>query len=381
MKIKAKPEDFIVKEITRLKLSDKGKYFYFILKKRNLTTLDAINIICREFGIKKKNIGFSGLKDKRAVTEQYISIFNVDKKTLNVLKNFKTKNIELKYVGRGNAPIEIGSHEKNYFEIKIRSLSRREIRKIEDESNINFIKKYGFANYYGEQRFGSVKHAKEFIAKHLLRGDFESALKEYILSSKKGELKRFIEENWGDWKKILLKIPAKMELEKKIFKKLYMGASFLEAFRTIDKEIRAIFLFAYQSYIWNKCLYYYITENYEYCETDLLRWKIAFYRNIDDSDFEKLRETKIPLIGRKMELGRDEVSNIVRRVLREEGLDGVKLRIKKMTEIFFKSELRDAVAVPEKLNVKIFKNSAKISFIIPRGSYATILLKALFCGI
>ncbi len=379
MKIKVKPEDFIVKEILKLKLNKNGKYFYFILKKKNLTTLDAINIICKEFKIRKRDIGFSGLKDKRAVTEQYISIAGIDKKTLNSLKNFRTKNIELKYIGRGNEPIEIGSHEKNYFEIKIRDLSKREIKKLKDENNIKFIKKYGFANYYGEQRFGSVRHAKEFIAKHLLRGDFESALKEYILSSKKGELKKFIEENWGNWKKIMLKLPMKMELEKKIFKKLYMGASFLEAFRTIDKEIRAMFLFAYQSYIWNKCLYYYITKNFEYCETDLLKWKIAFYKNITDEEFKKLKEAKIPLIGRKMKLGSDEISNIVKKVLKEEGLEGVKLRIKKMTEIFFKSELRDAVSIPEKLHVGVFKNSAKISFIIPRGSYATILIKALFC--
>src|SRR3989344_6671605 len=98
MIIKEVPEDFCVKEISKLKIDDKGRYCYYLLKKRNYNTLDAIRRISERLRIDMIRVGYAGNKDKIAVTEQYISIkdYKID--------NLKLKDIELLFIGKGSKP-------------------------------------------------------------------------------------------------------------------------------------------------------------------------------------------------------------------------------------------------------------------------------------
>ena len=73
-KIKQQPEDFRVVEIPNYEIRDKGEYPIFLLRKRNYTTEQAIQKVADYFHIKPKFIGYAGIKDKKAITEQYISI-------------------------------------------------------------------------------------------------------------------------------------------------------------------------------------------------------------------------------------------------------------------------------------------------------------------
>ena len=102
-KIKQLPEDFIVKEISNVKIETNGQYAYFLLKKINYTTIDALQVLSNKFKIPLKNFGFAGNKDRNAITEQKISIFRGSKN----FKNDKFNNIELTYIGNGKNPISI----------------------------------------------------------------------------------------------------------------------------------------------------------------------------------------------------------------------------------------------------------------------------------
>ena len=75
-KIKQLPEDFIVKEVSNVKVESDGQYAYYILKKINYTTIDALQVLSNKFKIQLKNFGFAGNKDRNAITEQKISILN-----------------------------------------------------------------------------------------------------------------------------------------------------------------------------------------------------------------------------------------------------------------------------------------------------------------
>ena len=73
-KIKQTPEDFIVKEHAKLHLKKKGTHSIFRLKKKDFDTISACLVIAKRFHMPMKNVGFAGIKDKKAVTEQFISI-------------------------------------------------------------------------------------------------------------------------------------------------------------------------------------------------------------------------------------------------------------------------------------------------------------------
>lgn len=142
LKIKEKPEDFFVQELIDLDIKKSGKFCYFILKKRNYNTLDALSLIGKKIGVGLKSFGFCGNKDKRAVTEQYVSINCGWKK----LESLGLKDINLEFAGYGDKRIKLGDNKGNFFRIK-------------------FVPKNDFkwfANYFGEQRFGiDLKNAEK----------------------------------------------------------------------------------------------------------------------------------------------------------------------------------------------------------------------------
>ena len=153
-KIKVNPEEFYVKEILDIEAQSKGNYALYLLKKINRNTIDVVREIAKRFSIPVKNIGFAGLKDKNAYTEQYISI----KAFKNLPEIIEGENYRLELIGFIDKPLELGKFAGNYFEIIVRNLSRRERKNA--ERNKDFIAKYGLANYFGEQRFGSIKMLK-----------------------------------------------------------------------------------------------------------------------------------------------------------------------------------------------------------------------------
>ena len=106
-KIKNKPEDFIVVEKASYP-QEEGEYNLYLLIKRNLNTLDIA---------KKLNLSYAGLKDKNALTFQYVTSLE-DYGNLKIEK-FKDNFFILKKLRKAKRKIKIGQLEGNYFDIKL----------------------------------------------------------------------------------------------------------------------------------------------------------------------------------------------------------------------------------------------------------------------
>ena len=122
-KIKQKPEDFCVEEIMSLDLS-KGDYTYFILEKKNFNTKDALKIIAKALRINDKRFNVAGIKDKIAVTKQYVSVFKVNPERISKLK---FKNIKIKVLGKGSERLRLGQLDGNRFKIIVRNLEKQRL--------------------------------------------------------------------------------------------------------------------------------------------------------------------------------------------------------------------------------------------------------------
>jgi len=193
MLIKNKAEDFCVEEIMDLK-KGKGKYVYFILKKKNWNTMDAINKIGRRLNISSKRFGFAGLKDKKAITEQYVSVKGANEEELRELK---IKDIEIKIVGRGKEKIRLGSLKGNKFKIRVKG----KIRKVK-----------WIINYFGEQRFGTETYK---LGREILKGKvpkkerrllllYVHAVQSYIWNK---SVEKYLKCKWPKSKPKNIKIP------------------------------------------------------------------------------------------------------------------------------------------------------------------------------
>jgi tRNA(Glu) U13 pseudouridine synthase TruD len=154
---KQKSQDFIVEEELPFKLSGKWDAFFVYFEKRNLTTMEIIEFLCKELNISRLTLGFAWLKDKDAITRQRVSIY---KSALNKLwweKHFintlaqKTRILE---TSRNEKPIGMTSNIKNTFHIRLRALkklSQAEIKNVEQIIPELFEK--WFPNIFGSQRF------------------------------------------------------------------------------------------------------------------------------------------------------------------------------------------------------------------------------------
>ena len=80
------PDDFEVSEIANHTMST-GPYLICVLKKKNWDQHRAIKAIASGLGISQQRISFAGTKDKRAITTQYISIYNCSENDISVLPN------------------------------------------------------------------------------------------------------------------------------------------------------------------------------------------------------------------------------------------------------------------------------------------------------
>ncbi len=365
-KIKRKPEDFIVKEIADFNLKDKGEFSYYILEKINRNTLDVLEEVQEKTGIPLFEFGFSGLKDKRAKTHQFISIKN------GPPRNFSGKGWKLKYIGKAEKGIEIGEAKGNLFIIKIHDVDTARF-----EEGLYFIKEYGFANYFGEQRFSCDIYSHTPIGKLLIEGRFQDALKEYYTQSPNFFIRRNLKKYWGKWNLFLQHAKHLSRRERAAIRDLAKHKDYRRAFRMLPKNIKLMFLFSYQSMLWNRILKRIIKKKTAHFKVPfVVDGYLYFYNEYK----EVLKDLEIPYISREAVSWQDkEIKEEIVKVIDEENLME-KLDSQVEGLLVFSPGKRKAVTFPG--NLKVLERGRgwiKIKFFLPSGSYATILLrKALY---
>ena len=147
---KQSPRDFVVDEIPLYEFSGEGEHLILHVRKKLLSTTDMVGQIARYLGIKNREIGYAGLKDKHAMTKQYISLH---KKYEEALEGFEHENIKILSKTYHNNKIRIGHLRGNRFYIRVKKVNPTDAAKI-DEALKN-IAAFGMPNYFGYQRFGN----------------------------------------------------------------------------------------------------------------------------------------------------------------------------------------------------------------------------------
>jgi tRNA pseudouridine13 synthase len=146
---KQSKEDFVVTEIPLYEFTGDGEHLIIKFRKKDLTTWAALEIFASYVGCKTRDIGYAGLKDKNAMTIQHISIH---KQYEDKLKKFEHNQIKILETTYHNNKIKIGHLKGNNFFIRLKRVLTKDVRKL--ESVLGSIATHGIANYFGFQRFG-----------------------------------------------------------------------------------------------------------------------------------------------------------------------------------------------------------------------------------
>ncbi len=148
-KIKVKPEDFVVDELFEWNFKNSGEHLYCKIKKTNLNTAEAIKLIAKSTSCRARDIGYAGLKDKRAITSQWISVPVKESDISSEL--LEINNIEIMESHRHDRKLRQGQSLGNRFEINVQDI---QVNRETLEKRCSEISLGGFPNYYGSQRFG-----------------------------------------------------------------------------------------------------------------------------------------------------------------------------------------------------------------------------------
>ena len=147
--LKAECADFVVKEQLGYDMSGDGEFVVVKVRKTDCNTLFVGEQLAKFAGISARNMSYAGLKDRKAVTEQWFSLQMPGQPTPD-FSQFSLEGVEILDVTRHQRKIRIGSLQGNHFEILLRNTEETD----ELKERLDFLAKNGFPNYFTEQRFG-----------------------------------------------------------------------------------------------------------------------------------------------------------------------------------------------------------------------------------
>ncbi|MBY6293817.1 tRNA pseudouridine(13) synthase TruD [Nanohaloarchaea archaeon H01] len=358
--LKEQVKDFVVKELASHETGE-GDHMVVQLRKQNMTTLEAIGKLSNMLHISRDRIGYAGNKDKRAVSEQYISIQGVSEEDVNQIF---TDEFDLEVIGEGNH-IGLGNLDANRFEIAIRDLGLP----IEDVRNrtLEIIDQLDgkFPNYFGDQRFGSARPITHQVGRHILRGEFEEAVWTYIAKPYDSEYKSIRKTRENLWESrdpedAAEKFPESYRYEKTLLYHLNKNEEdYKGALKRLPEGLQELFIHAYQSWIFNRVL------------SELL----------EDEWFDP--EYEIPLVGFKTDLKNNRPENMIEDILDEEGVSQEDFRLQEFPELRSEGSFRRAFADFRNFEIldideddlNMAQNKMRVKFDLPKGCYATVLLR------
>jgi tRNA pseudouridine13 synthase len=353
------------------------EYLLLEMEKINYDTNTALAFLARGLNISKKRMGYAGLKDKRAITCQQISLYLPNEE---LIKKFGVKGIELRNPKWSKKRTELGDLAGNEFTITIRGLeqSEEEITKIIKEFSIELEK--GVPNFFGNQRFGGKRMITHRVGKLMLKNKFEEAVMLYLTETyaeEKIELKnaRINLAKTRDFKQALKEFPQKdARTEKAMLNHLIKNPTdFNGAFSVLPKKMSYLFTHAIQSDIYNKIL-----------QKRMEKYKDKALEPIEgDVLIEGVPAIILP--GYESVYATSEAGEIEKEVMKKENLSFEDFKTEQMSELSSKGDRKPILLKPRDFKlIKLFddeynegKKAITIKFFLTKGNYATTILKEL----
>ena len=157
---KSVPEDFVVEEIAKIEPEGDGDHCWLWIEKRGWTTSRAAREIADALGADPKSIGWAGMKDRHAVTRQWVSMLGIEPEAALQLQRDDLRVLEAK---RHPRKLKTGVLRGNRFQLRVRDVSPGALATLREALAV--LERRGIPNYYGAQRFGvnNLARAKRWL--------------------------------------------------------------------------------------------------------------------------------------------------------------------------------------------------------------------------
>ena len=350
-------------DISSLGSQESREFLWCEMEKKDIDHFMAIKEVAKGLGVEPRDIGYGGSKDKVAHTSQRISIFRPN---LERVKLFSHEKIFLKNFKWNKRKIKLGYLDGNHFGIVLRDIDKKDAIK----QSTRMKNKNWFANFFGAQRFGSLRQNNVKIGKLILEKKFEEAVWTILTDTGENERPdlRFAREKLGKGRNISEAagyFPAFLKLEKSLLYYLKRNPEdYFGAIKRGDRKNILMYVHSVQSRIFNDIL------------------EIALGEGLD---FTHEGQKSVPLVGYKTRFSKGRLGEIEKEVLDRNGLTLEDFNLREIPYLRIKGSFRRAIVEVSDLKIgveddEIFSGSKKMNleFTLPSGVYATTFLEGFF---
>jgi tRNA pseudouridine13 synthase len=380
----------------------------------------------------RERVSWAGTKDKHAVTTQLFSLQGV---SADDVPDVRDADVEV--VGRFGRALQFGDLAGNEFTVRVRELAcdaataEERVDAVtgsltslvgggdEDgraDGNENGAR-VGVPNYFGHQRFGSRRPVTHTVGLHVVRGEWREAVLAYCgdpadtepeeTQSARAVVDAEAASDDPDWQRALDAVPGYLRYERSMLHRLAEGDAgdggggesederFRDALEAVPSNLQRLFVNAAQSYVFNRIVSERIARGLPlarpvagdvvcfadrsldeaFAVPDTGREQRVTDRRVDVMERHCARGRAFvtaPLVGTETTLGEGEPGDIEREVLDELDLSPADFSL---PGAFDSTGTRRAVLVRTRLDARVDNAGARFDFALPRGSYATVVLR------
>jgi len=402
--LKSTAEDFIVDEVSSPPPpAPDGSFTIATLRVRGWETNRLVRQLSRSLRMSRRRLGFAGTKDKRALTTQ---LFSFERIPADAVKGLGIKDVDVLDVYPSDRPLDLGDLRGNRFRVLVRDLAvtPEKAAVLVDETSRELRRYGGFPNFFGVQRFGSVRPITHVVGRHLVRGEFQEAVDAYVANPLDGESPesygvRATLRDSGDVRGALRTYPKSYGFEKAILNRLVTDpGDYLGALQQLPFHLQMMFVHGYQSYLYNRILSERMRRGlpiHEPVAGDLVL--PADRQGLPDRDrtvdvtcdnlekaTRRCREGKAwvsaILFGSQAEFAGGEPGQIEKEVVASEGLRPQDFILPDLLRLSSKGTRREILAPIVHLEATVDEGTLRVELELTRGAYATCLLREFMKG-
>ena len=390
-RLKVFPEDFIVEEIPAdIQEDPGGRYTLAFVRSRNWETNRLVRQLSRALRISRKRIYFAGTKDKRAITTQAM-VFDAP---IEDIMGLRIRDVSIVRAYRVSKPVFLGDLIGNRFEVIIREIEER----AQEGALCTFetIKSTGlFPNFFGVQRFGSVRPITHIIGKLIVKRDYKKAVETYlgnpseIEGEEAYEARKYFQET-GDVKGALKLFPANLMFERAMLNYLSEHPEdYAGAISILPDNLARMFIHAYQSYLFNRMLSKRMEHGFEIeigdmvmgIERGIIKERELF--DVKDHNLERIRKRfregkAVPtgmIFGSEPVFAKGIQGDIEREILDSEDVRPEDFIFTDLQFLSSRGGRRALLSPVNDLKISFEPETIRLSFWLPKGCYATSLLR------
>jgi tRNA pseudouridine13 synthase len=395
-KLRKKPEDFEVDEVSIMPPgSPDGKFVIARVWHRNWEANRLVRRLSSNLRIGRARVGFAGTKDGRSVSTQLMS-FNAP---LEAVQALQIPDVKITDAYLAKRMISIGDLIGNRFRIVVEDIDPGiDLRGRCDAVRRKLDSSGGFPNFFGIQRFGSIRPITHLIGKDLVRGEIEAAVMRYIANpldedSEANDARRTLQET-RDFERAFKEFPPKLAFERSMIDHLRSCPDdYLGALRTLPYNLLMMFVHAYQSYLFNRILSERLRKGMSIREPEPGDVVLPLSKNrtpdhdspiyVTEDNLAKARRNALDgkafvsglLYGTDSAFALGRMGEIERTIVEGEGIERLDFQIIGLREASSKGSRRELLAPYKEMTIEPGEGRAVFQFTLNKGCYATTLMR------